>query len=44
MDKREQLGHLLTEAIAKARELKNFALDPESRGKGRRINETSEEK
>jgi hypothetical protein len=33
MDKREQMGHLLTEALAKARELKSFALDAESRDK-----------
>jgi hypothetical protein len=33
MDKREQLGHLLTEALAKARELKRFALDSKSRDK-----------
>ena len=31
MDKREQLGHLLVEAIAKASELKSLALDSESR-------------
>ena len=33
MDRREQLGHLLTETLAKARELKSFALDSESRDK-----------
>jgi hypothetical protein len=33
MDKREQMGHLLTEALTKARELKSFALDSESRTK-----------
>ena len=33
MDKREQMGHLLIEALGKARELKTLALDSESRDK-----------
>ncbi|HVC45317.1 MAG TPA: hypothetical protein VND20_10920 [Candidatus Binataceae bacterium] len=33
MDKGEQLGHLLIEALVKARELKSLALDSESRDK-----------
>ena len=33
IDKREQMGHLLTEALAKPRELKSLALDSESKDK-----------
>ena len=33
MDKREQMGHLLIEALGKARELKTLALDSESKDK-----------
>jgi len=33
MDKREQFLHLLVEALSKARKLKRFALEPESRAR-----------
>jgi hypothetical protein len=39
MDRRERFIHLLVEALGKARELKNFALDPESRAKAARLME-----
>jgi hypothetical protein len=33
MDRRERFIHLLVEALGKSRELKTFALDPESKAK-----------
>ncbi len=33
MDKREQFGHLLIEALSQARELRTFVLDSESRAR-----------
>jgi hypothetical protein len=33
MDRRERFVHLVIEALGKARELKKFALDPESKAK-----------
>jgi hypothetical protein len=39
MDRRERFVHLLVEALGRARELKNFALDPESKAKAARLME-----
>ncbi len=39
MDRRERFVHLLVEALGKARELKNFALDAESKAKAARLME-----
>lgn len=37
MDRRERFIHLVIEALGKARELKTFALDPESKAKAARL-------
>jgi hypothetical protein len=42
MDKREQFGHLLIEALSKARELKAFVLDSESRARAAELVKSAE--
>jgi DNA-binding PadR family transcriptional regulator len=41
MDKREQFLHLLVEALSKARKLKRFALEPESRARAAELMENA---